>query len=258
LIGIFESKTIWATSIQHLNDSEEYVHAARLLRKELEQRLDKETGSKKQLIADWLETPEEKGRSFITSFSQKSDLLSQWRAYANCDDAYSLSFNSEEISSILKDPNCALVKCVYKIEQQKELLNQLVDYLHKMITRWSGLKGSRWWAWMGRMNRVVEGVLAAMKNPSFEEEQEWRIVTSVDVTRTMHFRPGRFGVVPFYKLPLMVDENGKLSFAEMMIGPTQDRKAAEFAVDKLVHSYGIPHKTPLEKRISHSISSFRP
>jgi hypothetical protein len=110
---------------------------------------------------------------------------------------------------------------------------------------------------MARVANTVVSVLAAMKNPSFEEEQEWRIVVELDSRQPMFFRSGRFGIVPYYKLPLTTDKNKKLIFSDVMIGPTTDREAAEFAVDQLIGDNAIPWKKPFDKLISHSLSSLR-
>src|SRR6185437_7924761 len=106
-------------------------------------------------------------------------------------------------------------------------------------------------------NTIATSVLAAIKHPSFSEEQEWRIVTWEDSRRHMHFRAGRFGIVPFYKLPLATNEGRKLRFSEVIIGPTQNRDAAMWAVDQLISNYGVPWKVAFNKLIRHSNSSFR-
>jgi hypothetical protein len=104
LIGMFETRTIWATSINHLNDSEEYVHALKILRKLLEASLDGESGDKKALFEDWLKDIQAgtKDGVFVASFSEMPDLLSQWPAYADCDNAYSVGFNAEEFGKNYK------------------------------------------------------------------------------------------------------------------------------------------------------------
>ena len=157
LIGIFESRAIWATSIHHLNDAEEYVHATKLLRDELEKRLKGETGQRKATFANWLNDliRDERGRAFIVSFSERSDDLSQWRAYANCDNAYAIAFDQREMLGMLTDFEFSLVKCVYSLEEQKDLLIHLVDYLYKYSLRQMTLTGDRWWEWLGRTNKVV-------------------------------------------------------------------------------------------------------
>ena len=261
LIGIFESKAIWATSVYHLNDSEEYLPANRLLRKEIARRRE-DGASSGNPISDWLkefddEEFKRKEHVFIASFSEKSDLLSQWRAYTSCDDAYSIGFSASELEHTISAFEGRLVKCVYKAEEQESLIGDLLDYIHKHRLRLERLKGPKSCGLMARVANTVVSVLAAMKNPSFEEEQEWRIVVELDSRQPMFFRSGRFGIVPYYKLPLTTDKNKKLIFSDVMIGPTTDREAAEFAVDQLIGDNAIPWKKPFDKLISHSLSSLR-
>ena len=259
LIGIFESRAIWATSIHHLNDAEEYVHATKLLRDELEKRLKGETGQRKATFANWLNDliRDERGRAFIVSFSERSDDLSQWRAYANCDNAYAIAFDQREMLGMLTDFEFSLVKCVYSLEEQKDLLIHLVDYLYKYSLRQMTLTGDRWWEWLGRTNKVVISVLAALKHPSFKEEREWRVVVPLNSKRRLFFRTGRFGIVPFYKIPLLTDSHNRLSFSQITVGPTRDKKAAEFAIDELIGCCGVPWKTPFETLVRHTETSLR-
>jgi len=259
LIGIFESRAIWATSIHHLNDAEEYVHATKLLRDELEKRLKGETGQRKATFANWLNDliRDERGRAFIVSFSERSDDLSQWRAYANCDNAYAIAFDQREMLGMLTDFEFSHVKCVYSLEEQKDLLIHLVDYLYKYSLRQMTLTGDRWWEWLGRTNKVVISVLAALKHPSFKEEREWRVVVPLNSKRRLFFRTGRFGIVPFYKIPLLTDSHNRLSFSQITVGPTRDKKAAEFAIDELIGCCGVPWKTPFETLVRHTETSLR-
>jgi hypothetical protein len=194
---------------------------------------------------------------FIASFSEKADLLSQWRAYTKCDDAYSIGFSASELENAVSTFGGHLVKCVYKAEEQELLLGNLLDYLYKHRLRLEKMKGPKSCGLMGRVYDTAVSVLAAMKNPSFEEEQEWRIVVGLDSGHTTFFRSGRFGIVPYYKLPLATDEHKKLNFSDVMIGPNSDREAAELAVDELIRSNAVPWKKPFDKLISNSRSSLR-
>jgi hypothetical protein len=237
--------------VYHLNDSEEYLRANRLLREEIAKRL-KDSATLKLPFSEWLETIgdddlREKEDVFIASFSEKADLLSQWRAYTRCDDAYSIGFTADELKPAISVSAGQLVKCVYQQEEQKLLLSNFLDYIYKHVQRNEKLHGPKVCGWMERMYSATIRILAAIKNPSFEEEQEWRIIVGND-TRNTCFRSGRFGVVPFYKLPLATDEQNRLRFSDVVIGPTSDRKAAEYAVGQLIRH---------NKSISHSQSSLR-
>ena len=261
IIGIFESRTIWATSTRHLNDSEEYLHAAKLLREEVEHRLNQETGSKRETFEQWIDSlREDRPDCFVTSFSAKSDLLSQWRAYSDCNNGYSIGFNHDELKQVVRTSDCILVKCEYRLEYQKQLITQLADFVYKMIvrSRGKGLKGPKGRGWIGRIITKSMAILASIKHPSFEEEQEWRLVALPDSRRELCFREGRFGIVPYYKVPLLADEHNRLSFSELWVGPTQNKEAAEFAATELVHRFGIPWKTPFVSLVHHSKSSLRP
>src|SRR5580698_8671217 len=82
LLGIIESKELWATNILFLNDTSELVDAFKLFASELEAnpiKLGERKGWLQTMILPSLETAEVD--HFVVSFCENGDLLSQWRAY---------------------------------------------------------------------------------------------------------------------------------------------------------------------------------
>ena len=57
LLGILKSKVIWASHTQYLNDSDEFRHAIKLVRKELERMINKDEpeGLQRDLLNEMLE-----------------------------------------------------------------------------------------------------------------------------------------------------------------------------------------------------------
>jgi hypothetical protein len=86
----------------------------------------------------------------------------------------------------------------------------------------------------------------SVKHPTFEEEQEWRIISFLDSapmaplpTRAagMEFREGQHGVMPYVELR---PNDGKLlPIAEVVCGPGADEYLTPKAVELLLARYGF-------------------
>jgi hypothetical protein len=90
LIGILESKQLYATDVRFLNDSQELLYAVDLAKQYLTNQPLQSKDDERKAFADFalklldtkdnlvviLGTP-----TFVASFSEENDLLSQWRGY---------------------------------------------------------------------------------------------------------------------------------------------------------------------------------
>jgi len=242
LIGIMRTKRIWASSIQHLNDTQEFAHAIGLIEEELNSRgryyYDYDPASPrwalKEEAREWFRRLDETLRNeisglkdttlYVASFSEHKDVLSQWRGYCRDGNGYSIGF----MPSVLTEPAKAgfrLVKCVYDPKEQKGLCNALIDSYFEISQRPPSSK-----ALLRSMQKLTWGtkfsiLAAAMKHESFREESEWRLVCAPERDHAVHFRSGRFGIVPYLEVPLS-SENQKVPVAELVVGPTADRRAS--------------------------------
>jgi hypothetical protein len=90
LIGIVESKSLWASGIQYLNDTTEYRHATSvamdLLRRKLATLIDPRNDLY-QLMLKGESLYRDDTAVFVGSLSEAKDKLSQWRAYCRTEAA---------------------------------------------------------------------------------------------------------------------------------------------------------------------------
>lgn len=163
LLGILESKSVWATHLQYLNDKSEGQIIAQLLLDELNQRVtigpgepssplmtlaqlmgvsivapegkipcsDAEVFSQGFAISSWVTAQD----VFVSSFSEQGDLLSQWRAYSGESGGYSIGFTRSYLQSVgayflairngrFYDDSSPLIPCRYCDELEKESLKR--------------------------------------------------------------------------------------------------------------------------------------
>ena len=106
---------------------------------------------------------------YAACFSEKKDLLSQWRAYAMDGRGVAIGFEKEAFHEA-ENPAVRFLKICYDSKEQRRYARIQAEEIFRQLER--GLP-------MQEVVRAVYGKaeveLSIMKNPAFEEEQEWRI-----------------------------------------------------------------------------------
>lgn len=115
-------------------------------------------------------------RPFIFCLSERGDLLSQWRAYANDGKGISIgfersAFHLNNLPPQLSDEkiiNPYLFKVEYNLREQRRIIR------NKLMAA-SGLKGSSIHTYETCAEHL-SGISAIFKNSAFSEEKEWRLI----------------------------------------------------------------------------------
>jgi DUF2971 family protein len=194
LIGIIESRSLWASAIGHSNDLREiacaYEIAAPIVN-ELLEHSEFQTSNQKNLLRflqTFFASPERPMQDgYAVSFCVRGDLLSQWRAYGDQGgfsvefdpvtrfdplQGQTVSFRSNAGHKIILrqidyDPDSHRIVLRTRLEQVLRFVYRLTDgQENPEIT---SLVNSlfTWW--------LVEWVYS-VKDAAFEEEQEWRLI----------------------------------------------------------------------------------
>lgn len=103
LLGIVKTRTIWASKIQYLSDSQEFALALDLARVALNERQSAgSSSSESELIIRMIADIERKEmvNICVCSFSEEGDMLSQWRGYCSPGPGFALGFKSTILQSL--------------------------------------------------------------------------------------------------------------------------------------------------------------
>jgi hypothetical protein len=157
---------------------------------------------------------------------------------------YALGFAQENaLFSSAKEHSFNLIRCEYKPSEQRDLCQYLVDsFVEGMVSKqreWSRDNNveTRIRAFVAhyRWNLGLALVMSALKHRGFEEEREWRLLSQYpdEALYAVSFRPGRFGVTPYFELPMSIDERVR-NIDEIIIGPTSNRAASRSALALLL------------------------
>jgi len=203
-LGIFNTKSLWASNAFFLNDSTEIIYGTNLT-KDLFNNfyLSLKNEKSKEILKEHYDDYSGfvlSSNFFLVSFCENGDLLSQWRGYSPNSDGISLRFNLQVIRTL---PQVNLYKVIYDKEQQIiitnllfKLLNDLMEYLEKTRTR-SFLRYFTLWI------SIFTTTILLFKDDSFSEEKEWRLIYNYDVVgnkKNIEYRIKNNYILPYIKI----------------------------------------------------------
>lgn len=135
---------------------------------------------------------------FVFSLSADGDLLSQWRGYADGGEGVAIEFDSKKLASATPSHlgYKALQKVIYDKQEQESIFFQIREILEKILTDHSARKPqglvnndptsasiyTRSWLRnlshqaFDAINSKMRQLEPIFKNPTFREENEWRVV----------------------------------------------------------------------------------
>ncbi len=263
LLGISESKSIWGTNSLFLNDSSELNYAKDLFKEEVDNLRKTNSDFKKYPAIEksvgyiFLELfeksiselfPSDKFGFYICSFSEESDLLSQWRGYCSKGTGVSLGFNLNRMLKWSQDNKFIIRPCVYDENKQREqfkllLINMAVDF-NRVIGKSSDIEK----AWNSNSKKFAAEFLLKfieiaplIKHPKFSEEKEWRVTVNLDnyeSSSAIKFRSGFDAVVPYVEIPLPTKE-AKLIIDKIVVGPSSDKILSMSSIKLLLKSRNV-------------------
>lgn len=265
LLGIFQSGTIWATNYTYLNDRSEVKYPSELIQGVIQTEIHNTKDIKKQKFLVHLEESVISkimiSTLYVTSFSEKKDLLSQWRAYCPKEGGFCIGFNSNMFSP--KSIEFSLSSVIYDKEIQKEIIRNRIELFYKFYPQIEKILDDA--EIEDALNPFYEGIsdiilndVFFFKNPSFREENEVRalhlIKNSKNEIDKVNFYENKNIIVPYIEL-LHGREDGKLPICEIIVSPSMNQDQLMKVLPLLSYKYNMDIKismyssqTPLRNR----------
>ncbi len=208
-LSIIKNASLWISDISKSNDCLEssYIHNKIKNRIESELEITPEdlhawkTGCKVNEVSDHLML------TYVACFSERKDCLSQWRGYADDGKGISIGFCKKMLESLPKimHHNLSFSKVIYDEKQQEKYVNKVVEEIFRnMEYKGIGLAGIELGA-----NHKDE--YAIYKNPSFEEEREWRLI----LNSYPKWKEIKVGDMSFTEPTFRVSEGRLISYVEL-------------------------------------------
>jgi hypothetical protein len=206
LLGIVKNRALWATHVQYLNDSSEFIYARDLMKEVVAKAAEGVPGSPRARLRhsiledrDEIEDSDENEdnwfeEQFVTCFSERGDGLSQWRGYGKSIGGYSLGFPFEHLRDVQEAINrnldghmfdysnprvtAELFRCWYDKPVQKQLIEEVFERGVRHCEKRGEHLTDAEVAALGRA--MLRPISRAYKDPAFADEREWRLVINID------------------------------------------------------------------------------
>jgi hypothetical protein len=251
--NMVKNKSIWASQIQYLNDSKEFLLTSDIIDK-LISRYKAQTKPEGEVrllnkIQSYLKGMEGL-RMFIFSLSEEGDLLSQWRAYCPSG-GVSIGFDPTILYRIAQYQGYNLNRCIYKPSEQEQ---EIADMLTAALEEYESDKNKK------EESQLIDDIIrktmwgmyleiaALLKHDSFYEEREWRLRTfhPKEYMPSTRWRVRGNELIPYDVLNLDVDNmkefltiGTELPFTEIIIGPSQHQRLLEASINSFLSSLKI-------------------
>jgi hypothetical protein len=227
LLGIVNNKCMWASRIHYLNDSEEFYLALKMLRNEIQAVASSDSyfiganfislGDVDRILSEFTTT-----HTYICSFSENGDLLSQWRGYCPKGNGFSIGFDFNKLNRIIREQGFIFAPCIYDVNEQRQVIREVVNcFLSGQNDSFS----------------IFHIVAAILKHDTFSEEREWRIILPVtDYNRhQVYFREGISMLTPYLNISI-VDYDDSIPIVDVVVGPTPNKDLSLHSATHFVKS----------------------
>ncbi len=208
-LGIVDSNELWATDWRYLNDENELVYGLNLLKSFLREKRRKYSSFFP--IIDQIEQTgllRNIGVSGVFCFSEKGDLLSQWRGYGKGYDSVSIGFDPNLLRHHLtgSPDGPFLVKVVYDVIEQKTILDKVLSAIDGKLNNPSFID----------VALPLYFTLLFFKDECWKEETEWRVLSFALDAKMIRFRSDFSGLVPYMPLKIF-PTNAERSIKEIIV-----------------------------------------
>jgi len=222
---ILEGREIWAHDSKLSNDRRETDYASGLIALALE-KISDDPGFDEHLggIHGLIKEPFDPFRIrslneylLISSFSEESNLLSQWRAYAP-ENGYSIGLETSKLISAAKLVGFSFGKVIYDFDLALGFFTKsLRSYLKECTSSCS--REDSFDDRLGRFMSLIDSLLPLVKHESFSEEREWRLFRTGKMP-DLKFYAGRRSLTPY--APINLASDGHIPLKKVIIGPSDD------------------------------------
>lgn len=193
-LNIIQNSTIWLSDILKSNDSKEGTWIKDKINNKIIEYLAETDNNALHAWNTWYEQDVPYGAIiYVACFSERVDCLSQWRGYAQDGQGLAIGFSKKYLQELSMPYSLLFNRVIYSEKRQQEFINKIAnENILKMSKKGVGHVALE----------LSENYLKSFplyKNPSFEEEQEWRIIflanprNQKDVSLgNFHLRPPKF------------------------------------------------------------------
>ena len=239
LEGILKSKEIWLTDVRYLNDTTELEYGLEFVSETLQEYMRK-YNSMTNFVLPTLSNLKNLSRkkanltAYAACFCESNRVLSQWIRYADEGHGYAMGFDAEKLPV---GKNLNLFKVFYDPAEQREIIWTYLDREVRKPLEKDEMSHEMAHAYLGNLIAC----LTCFKHSVFEEEREWRLVFTHDISsffRKLQFRQYDRFIIPYFALDL-VGSSGELPIVKVSQGHQFDKPLGEEALGLFLEKQGV-------------------
>lgn len=213
--GVIEHNDLWATHWAYLNDAKElkkgikiakFVHSHELIKGyfkscnsfgDFEKLISRLT--KKEII--------NKTDAYVLCFSEERDKLNLWQGYGNGYNSIVTAYDSDKIETNIETAGFSIMgKVIYDEDRQKVMMLMFLGRFYLLTKEMQ----KRFPKQKEKVKKLLSGYFAMgilifslfMKEKSWKEEKEWRIIYFYPSHNFLDFKETDKGFVPFLHIPI--------------------------------------------------------
>ncbi len=255
LLGMVNTRKVWASHAYYLNDSKEILHACDVLKRVLAERQCHDATECEFItqFSKWIDSFGTAFHVFIFSLSKERSLLSQWRSYTPYGKGVSIGFLPRVLNHIITSSDFKLAECLYDDGEHTELMNSLLEKILETFRRQqltvnttAEHPSNRYFDFLEKFRGELLQVLAIIKHSAFREERECRLVSPYFRNYTVpeiKFREGASMLLPYIEVALQDDGREELLFDKVTLGPSQDVDLSLSALSSFLSNARVCKKT---------------
>ncbi len=259
VIGILQNRTIYASNAMFLNDPTEIVYGQKLIKEAITnivQNKDFQTtyyggfGSQEvEILQSALNVIDNVNinNTFVSCFTSQSDMLSQWRGYAN--GGVRLGFNRDKLLDSIIDSGFYLHRVDYNRSSQvifiEKIIGSLLTYLLVESDDYLSVFDGKTIMELDRdiipqaLVEILMSNIRHYKDCGFKEEREYRLIrNSQDIEtdkahKTKYRSNGKF-IVPYSELKF----KNPIPITDIVVGPSPFSDKLKLGLELLLESEG--------------------
>jgi hypothetical protein len=249
LLGIFDTREIWCSSVLFQNDRNELFHGLDVAHEQIDALIGKvRYENQKEYLTGFkndLSKMVKQSRIYLFSTSSIPDLLSQWRGYAPGSTGVSIGLEKGYLTTVTKD-FCRLWPAIYDRGVQASAIDLIVGTLLDLTVdiQFHGTAQELFLPCLARLAGALTYAIAAFKDPSFSEEKEWRLIFDLDGRAVdppkIHHRVQKNILLPFIKIPIgRTGEGQEKLIKKIIVGPSKTDEYTLRSVEEFLKHKGL-------------------
>ncbi len=159
--------------------------------------------------------------------------MKEWRAYGSGTSGFAIGFPPDFLSEATEKAGWYLAPCIYDPSDQRTLIKALVEEILEQNIRMRAAKTEEEEDLPpgGNLYACLNTYAPILKDCSFREEREWRMISRPLMYRNKRFdfRQGSSLLIPYYKFPL-ADKGLTFRLHEVVVGPTPDERRSKMSL----------------------------